>query len=129
MFTSRIMRLLVVCAVSFSVLTAGTGCSLFMPKMQQVSISTVPSGADITIDTQPRGKSPLTVELQRNKDHAIIAQIGSRTAVRTLDSNFSKTGVLDVIGLLFFIFPGIGLLTPGAWELEATNVVIVVPNS
>jgi hypothetical protein len=113
--------------LTFCVLLQTVGCSAFQPKMQSVTIATVPTGAAITVNGQNMGKSPITVQLERNKDHAIVAQLGSKSAVRNLNSGFSKTGVLDLIGTFFFLVPGIGLLTPGAWELDESNVVIQLP--
>jgi len=114
-------------AMSLSILLGSTGCSAFQPKMQSVTVSSLPSGANIEINGQRYGPAPVTMELERNKDHTIVATSGTRSAVRNLDSKFSKTGILDVIGGIFFLVPLIGLATPGAWELDSTNVVMQVP--
>jgi len=107
-----------------AILLGPVGCSAFQPKMQNVTINSVPSGADIKVNGQNLGPAPVSLELERNKEHAIVATLGSRSSVRQLNSKFSKTGILDVIGTIFFLIPGIGLLTPGAWELDSTNVTM-----
>jgi TRAP-type mannitol/chloroaromatic compound transport system permease small subunit len=35
--------------------------------------------------------------------------------------------MLDIVGGLFFLLPFIGLLAPGAWDLDVTSIVIPVP--
>ncbi|MFT3785131.1 MAG: PEGA domain-containing protein [Tepidisphaeraceae bacterium] len=122
-FLSNCLVVLLICAL----LGQSTGCSLFQPKMQTVTITSVPPGADITVNGQDMGKAPVSIQLERNKNHSIIAALGSRTTVRELNSKFSQTGVLDVIGTIFFLVPGLGLLSPGAWELDSTNVVMQLP--
>ncbi len=39
-----------------------------------------------------------------------------------IERQMSTTFMLDVIGGWFFLLPWIGLLTPGAYELESTHV-------
>jgi hypothetical protein len=114
-----VAMVLMVCVMLQSV-----GCSLFQPKMQTVTISSIPSGAVIKVNGQSLGAAPQSIQLERNKSHTITAQLGNRSAVRELNSKMSQTGILDIVGTIFFLVPGIGLLSPGAWELDSTNVVM-----
>lgn len=47
-------------------------------------------------------------------------------AQKTIDHSLSETGVADIIGTLFFLLPGIGLFTAGAWKLEETDVSLAL---
>ncbi|HEY0009496.1 MAG TPA: PEGA domain-containing protein [Tepidisphaeraceae bacterium] len=95
--------------------------------MQNVSITSIPDGADIKINGESKGRAPLVIPLERNKEHAIVATLGSQSTVRNINSELSPTGILDIVGTVLFLVPGIGLFTPGAWELDSTQVVLQVP--
>ena len=43
---------------------------------------------------------------------------------RTIRSQLNATGILDVVGLALFVLPGVGLLTPGAYSLDETDIII-----
>ena len=100
------------------------GCSAFAPHTQEVTINSVPMGADVKVDGVPYGPTPVTVKLQRNKDHAIIATRGQQIGAQTVGNHLSLTGALDIAGTFVFIVPVIGLFTPGAFSLDTTQVVV-----
>lgn len=120
-------RMVLVLVMGLMVSLGSAGCSAFQPKFQTVNISSIPEGADVKVDGQSFGKAPISVQLERNKEHSIVGMYGTRSTVRQLSPKFSSTGILDVIGTVFFLFPGLGLLTPGAWELDSTQVVLQLP--
>lgn len=126
MRTASLLRSLVAFGVSTTLVISSTGCSAFQPKMQDVLITSLPAGANIAVDGVDYGPAPMTLKLARNKDHTVIATLGDRQAARELGSKFSKTGILDAIGTALFLIPGIGLFTPGAWELDSTNIILPV---
>jgi len=123
MQSNRLVRGLVTVLASLS-LVLSTGCSAFQPKMQNVLISTPEVGAEIHVNGQKIGTSPVAIPLERNKEHAIIAKHKGKTGTFTLGNKMSTTGVLDIIGTFFFIVPVIGIFTPGFKELDSTNVVL-----
>ena len=120
---STLLRMLLVPTLCVSVLAAG-GCSAFQPKMVPVTITPSDPNAMITVDGVERGTGTVVVELARNKNHAILARSGSRVGTYNLGREISGTGVLDIVGTFLILFPGIGLFTPGFWDLETDNVVV-----
>ncbi len=120
---SKSFRALVTIVLAVSIL-ATQGCSAFQPKFQTVLISTPTPGAEIEVNGREIGSSPVSTELQRNKSHAIIARHLGKTGTASIGTKISTTGVLDIIGTVFFIIPIIGVFTPGFHELDTTNVVV-----
>ena len=100
------------------------GCSAFRPKEQQVRIDTDPTGLPVRVDGQDRGLSPITISLDRNVSHTIVASDTNRVYVRELHRKMSTTGKLDMMGGAMVLVPGLGLLTPGAWDLDSTDVLL-----
>ena len=124
---SSLRRYLLTGTAVFTLALGQVGCSAFQPLRQTVNISSSPAGAVLTVNGQTQGKGPISIQLERNKDHTVVATLGGRSTIREINSKFSKTGILDVIGTILFLVPGIGLLTPGAWELDSTNITIQLP--
>jgi hypothetical protein len=120
---SRRFNRLAAPAVVFSLLLV-SGCSLFAPHTQPVLISTNEPEAEITVDGAKLGKGAVTVELQRNKTHAVMAKHGDRTAFATIGKSVSTTGYLDILGGIFFLIPFIGLAAPGFWSLDSDSVLL-----
>ena len=110
-------------AASLVVLLAG-GCSLFRPAKQQVIIETTPTGVPVYIDGEPRGVSPVTVDLQRNTGHTIMASTQGSVYTQALEPKLSATGALDIVGAAVILVPGVGLLAPGAYDLNTRHVTL-----
>jgi hypothetical protein len=101
-----------------------SACSAFLPKTQTTDVTCSPEGAVVVVNGQ-RYKSPAQFEAKRNRDLSIqCRKEGYETAQRTVGHHFNATGVLDVVGTVLYLLPGIGLLTPGAYSLDETNVNI-----
>jgi hypothetical protein len=115
-----------ICAMLAIVFIAGPGCSAFQPRMQAITITATQPGADIYVDGNNLGKSPVTTELARDRSHSVMAKYGSKSGVTTIEKKISGTGVLDLVGTFLFLVPAIGLFTPGFWELDPTNVNVAV---
>ncbi|HEV2295700.1 MAG TPA: PEGA domain-containing protein [Tepidisphaeraceae bacterium] len=120
---SKPFRALVTPVLAVAMLAA-QGCSAFQPKFQAVTITTATPGAEIEVNGRDIGVSPVSTELQRNKSHAIIARHMGKTGTASIGTKISTTGVLDIVGTVFFIVPIIGVFTPGFHELDTTNVVV-----
>ena len=102
-----------------------SACSLGMPPTQKLTVNTSEPGAEIWINGQVRGTSPLETDVERNKNVSIMARKdGYETGNRSLGTRLSSTGKQDIIGTILFAIPVIGLLSPGAWEIDETTVVI-----
>lgn len=104
-----------------------TGCSCFTPNKQQISVSVYPDESKVFINGQVFTSSPAIADVPRNRSVAIqCMKDGYYPYGKTVDTRISTTGVLDMVGTAFFLFPAIGLITPGAWCLEEDTVNIVL---
>ena len=114
------MKRVVATMVALSV--AVSGCSAFVPKTQTVSAVCSEPDANLQINGQVyQGKAQF--EAKKNKTVSIMCtKSGYFPAQKTIDHSLSGTGVADIIGTLFFLLPGIGLFTAGAWQLDETDV-------
>ena len=101
-----------------------TGCSVFRPWKQEININSVPDNVSITMNGIEY-ETPVQVDVRRNHDLAIQAyKKGYIPYQRIIRSQLNTTGVLDIIGALFIAVPGVGLLAPGAYSLDETNINI-----
>lgn len=106
-------------------LIASMGCSAFRGSTQVITIKTSVPDADIYVNSNPIGKSPVSAEVKRNRDTSIIARKpGYEPAARTIGNHFNETGALDAVGTVFCLFPGIGLFMPGAWSIDETEIML-----
>jgi hypothetical protein len=105
------------------ILTVFTGCSAFQSPRQSVTVATTTPGAIIKANGVTVGQSPVTFPAKRNQDLNLIAtKSGYQDSVMQISRQTSPTFMLDAIGGWFLLFPWIGLLTPGAYELSNTQV-------
>jgi hypothetical protein len=107
-----------------------SGCALVNGTTQKVMITSNVQGASIMVDGHPKGKTqdtgvPIVVHLKRNTTHSVSAEKeGYSSRYVMVDSQLCTLGILDVIGIWFFLLPGISLLTGGAFELTPNEVYI-----
>lgn len=107
------------------VVTILTGCSAFRPHKESLSIMTNQPDAVIYVNGERIGTGNVQTKVKRSKNVQIMAsKPGYHTGYRTIDSNLNITGILDIIGTLFYIVPVIGLFTPGAKSLDETNIAL-----
>lgn len=102
-----------------SVLILTSGCSAMKAdKYTDVEVNCNPDSSIASVDGEHKG-SPATFSVVTNKDIEVSCQkagyITSTTKVRT---HITTTGILDAIGGFFFLVPAIGLISPGAWDLN-----------
>ena len=107
-----------------ALLAATTGCSVFVPHTQRVSVTAWSPQAVITIDAVPVGPGPVTAAVARNRAHVFSATLAGRTETVVVDKHVSATGVLDIIGGIFFLVPVIGTFAPGFYDLNTTRVTL-----
>jgi hypothetical protein len=68
---------------------------------------------------------PVQVPVKRDQPAIIQCEAaGFEPQLRVIETHLNGTGALDVAGFLLFLFPGVGLLTPGAHSLDETTVNI-----
>lgn len=109
------------------VLTYGSGCSFFGPRMQTITISSEPLGAEISVNGETVGTSPLRTQVHRGEDLLIEARLpGYEAGFRTTHRSLSTVGILDAFGAFLILVPLIGLLSPAAWAHEPTSYAIIL---
>ena len=99
------------------------GCSLFAPHTVNIIVASHPE-ADLYVDGLKIGRGTATHFVKRNSSHIIMAKLDDQTAMVTIGTTLSTTGVLDIIGGIFLLFPLIGLLSPGAWSPDQEAITL-----
>lgn len=108
-------------------LTCGSGCSFFGPRMQTITISSEPLGAKISVNGETVGTSPLRTQVHRGEDLLIEARLpGYEAGFRTTHRSLSTVGILDAVGTFLILVPVIGLLSPAAWAHEPATYAIIL---
>ena len=109
-------------AVVASVLIASlSGCSLFADKTQPISINGQPAGATVVVNGQPM-VAPVHMEVKRNQRLSItVSKEGYNPCLINSSYTLSTTGMLDLAGTIFFLFPALGFISPGAFTLDQDN--------
>ncbi|GAB4349998.1 MAG: hypothetical protein OHK0038_28490 [Flammeovirgaceae bacterium] len=74
------------------------GCaSVFKGGSQVVSFSSDPDGAEVIIDGQSRGETPLSVSLKKNKYSTVtIKKKGYKTISRPLEKSYDVVALLNI---------------------------------
>jgi len=104
-----------------------SGCSIFAPSMQTVTVSVSEPDAQIFVNGNLQGVGTAQVRVRRNEDVAIMAKKeGFYTTTRTIQPILSTTGILDTIGGCLILVPFFGLMAPGAHKLDSSNITIVM---
>ena len=120
----KIMKSVASVGMCLFLLVGTTGCSAFRGHRQTLNITCNPEDAILIVNGQ-RHSSPAQVRVKRNRDVALQCyKEGYVPYQRTIGQHFNVTGALDAVGTLLFLFPCIGLFTPGAWSLDETNIGI-----
>jgi len=75
-----------------------TGCAgIIHGTSQSLTFTSEPSGADVLIDGQMMGATPLTVSLKKNKYQTVMIQkTGYRTISRPIDKAYDSIALLNV---------------------------------
>lgn len=98
-----------------------SGCSLFASKTQSISINGQPAGATVVVNGQPL-VAPTTVEVKPNQRLSIaISKEGYNPCILNSGYTLSTTGILDLVGTFFFLFPALGFISPAAFTLDQEN--------
>jgi hypothetical protein len=108
-------------------LVAMPGCSAFVPHTQRVVITPSHPDATVSVDGEVVGKGRQVMKLRRDERHRVIAEYRGRQGAEAINKKISGTGVLDIIGGCLFLVPLIGIITPGFWDLEPTEVNVIIP--
>lgn len=100
------------------------GCSTWQPTTQRVKIAC--SEPDAVLDVSGiKYRGSVELDARRNKDLLLsCAKPGFLTAGKTVRTSMSGTGKADAVGGLILLVPAIGLVTPGAWDLDESDITI-----
>lgn len=93
-------------------------CSAFVGSRQAVQLDGLHPETVILVDGERVGTGQATIELERDHSHVVIFERAGRQDVQVIDHIWSIYGKLDVLGSIALLFPGVGLLCPGARALH-----------
>jgi hypothetical protein len=104
-------------------------CSFLVPGTQRIAIQPMHPNAEVFVDGVPLGRGPTSVAMARRDVHSVIAKCGVSSGSAFVNPSISATGVLDLLGGLFFLVPYLGYFAPGFWKLEPRTVVVAIPDA
>ncbi len=83
----------------FAVAVLLTSCaSVFKGTDQTVTFTSEPAGAEVIIDGNSMGVTPLSVKLKKNKyDTVMLKLAGYKTVTRPLDKSYDSVALVNVI--------------------------------
>ena len=103
-------------------------CSAFRASTQPVKFTCEPKDGVRLVVNGKKYDCPVTVEVPRNRELPVEGyKDGYAPYRRTISYHKSDTFWLDALGLCIFFFPVFGLLTPGAYDIDETDVVVTLP--
>ena len=123
--TGQILRKSVALTLA-ALVPLASGCSVFQPRTQRVTIVPSEPDAKVYLNNNPVGTGKTTLELDRNRTYAVSARSGQNMGSASIGRRVSGTGVLDIVGGCFFLVPFVGCFTPGFWELDKSIVSVPV---
>ncbi len=100
------------------------GCSAFRSSTQTVNIHCTEAETILMINGQYK-TCPLQYEEKRNRPLYVQAYKPDYLPYgRSVGYHMNITGVLDFVGGLVFLVPALGVLMPGAWDLDETDITV-----
>jgi hypothetical protein len=100
---------------------------MVVPGKQRFSVTASESDAKIYVNGDYAGKGNVQTRVPRNHDVSVLVKKeGYLPVSKSIGTDFSITGILDIVGGCIILIPWLGLLFPGARSLEQTNVAVVL---
>ena len=101
-----------------------SGCAtVARGSLQDVGIASYPSGASVSVDGRPVGRTPTVVHLARNQKHLInVALEGHVTAQVQTKRSASRWVLLE---LLLFLPLGVIDVASGSWYVISPDEIVV----
>ena len=119
------MRTAIKLMCSVLVLTIA-GCSATRSNMQTLKINCNVPGTILKVNGDTYD-CPAEVDVRRDSKATIEAyKEGCDKYYKQIDYHLSATAKADAVGTAFLFFPVFGLLTPGAWDLDETEINIIL---
>jgi hypothetical protein len=104
-------------------------CSAFRSATVPFTVTAEPQDAEIYINGMPAGKGTASMAVQRNRNvQVMVRRDGCDSIQRSIGKHLSVTGVLDIVGGILILVPFVGLVTPGAFDLDEENIAVMMPN-
>lgn len=108
----------------FAIVT--TGCSMFQPEKQAIKFTCNIPDTVLKVDGD-QYSCPSEVSVRRNKKIQIEAnKAGYDKYSKLIDYHLSTSAKWDAVGTVVWFFPVFGFLSPGAWDLDETEVSVVL---
>jgi hypothetical protein len=105
-------------------LVAAAGCgALFNGGPAKVQFTSAPDGADVWINGAPQGKTPVILDLAKNRNHNIVFKKDGYTDYGVTINRKVSVGlvILDVLG---GVFPVVIDAAAGSWYTLDNNMVV-----
>ena len=122
----RIKTVISSCLV-VAIVVVHSGCSFLAPHRQSFSVMASESDAEIYINGDFIGAGSVETRVPRNKDVSVmVKKEGFKTTTREIGTTISAIGMLDMIAGYLILFPLLGFMAPGFYQLDQNNVSIVI---
>ena len=119
---SRIISIVLI----FNLILVTSGCSLFAPRTQLLTVTISEDDAKIYINGNLEGQGIVQTVVPRNRDVGILVKKeGYETMSKTIGTTISGIGTIDMI-FGWLIIPLFGLLGPGFHKLETDNLTLLM---
>jgi len=103
------------------------GCSTVVPQKQRFTVTASEADAKIYVNGEYLGQGSIQTRVKRNNDVSVLVKKeGYIPVTRNIGTDFSITGILDIVGGCLILVPFLGLFFPGARQLEQTNIAVVL---
>jgi hypothetical protein len=95
------------------------GCaSVIKGQSQTVTFDSTPTGAEVILDGNSMGKTPVTLKLKKNKYETIMIKLkGYKTVTRPLDKSYDAVALLNI----FWDLSTTDLISGAAYEYEPNS--------
>ena len=102
------------------------GCSTFQPDKQTLKINCNPQDAILKVDGD-QYNCPGEISVRRDKKIQVEAyKIGYDRYTKLIDYHLSTSAKWDAVGTIVWFFPVFGFISPGAWDLDETEINVVL---
>ena len=103
-------------------------CSALKASTQPVKFTCEPKeGVNLVVNGK-KYDCPVTVDVPRNRELPVEGyKDGYLSYQRIISYHKSDTYWLDLIGTCICLFPVFGLMTPGAYDIDETDVMVILP--
>ncbi len=110
-------------SVTLACVVASSGCSFLAPRTQRFEVRTSEPDARVYLNGALMGTGSRSYLVDRGqKVDVTVQKEGFYSVTRTIDRTFSVLGRLDTVGGYVLLLPLLGLLAPGAYQLEETVI-------